>query len=72
PTPTPTPTQPAASTPPPSAPPANHPVPAGGGGGSLASTGTPGLAEMIGIVGLLVGAGLVIAFVTRNRRARQH
>lgn len=40
--------------------------------GSLANTGTPGLAEMIGIVGLLVGAGLVIAFVTRNRRDRQH
>ncbi|MFE3907841.1 SdrD B-like domain-containing protein [Streptomyces sp. NPDC059153] len=72
PTPTPTPTPPAASTPPSPVPPANHPAPAGGGGGWLANTGTPGLAEMIGIVGLLVGAGLVIAFVTRNRRARQH
>ncbi|MBO3677579.1 SdrD B-like domain-containing protein [Streptomyces sp. NEAU-YJ-81] len=71
PTPTPTPTPPAASTPPP-APSGNHPAPDGGGGGSLANTGTPGLVEMIGIVGLLVGAGLVIAFVTRNRRARQH
>ncbi|RMB87372.1 SdrD B-like domain-containing protein [Streptomyces shenzhenensis] len=67
PTPTPTPTPPAVSTPP-----ANHPAPAGGGGGSLASTGTAGVAAMIGIVGLLVGAGLVIAYVTRNRRARHH
>ncbi|MFH9089960.1 SdrD B-like domain-containing protein [Streptomyces sp. NPDC017673] len=71
-TPEPTPTPPTASTPPSAAPPANHPAPAGGDGGSLASTGTSGLAEMIGIVGLLVGAGLVIAFVTRNRRARHH
>ncbi|MFG3552306.1 SdrD B-like domain-containing protein [Streptomyces sp. NPDC047725] len=72
PTPTPTPTPPAASAPPSPAPPANHPAPAGGGGGSMANTGVPGVAEMIGIVGLLVGAGVVIAFVARNRRARQH
>ncbi|MEV7794130.1 SdrD B-like domain-containing protein [Streptomyces sp. NPDC087512] len=70
--PTPTPTPPAASAPPSPAPPANHPAPAGGGGGSMANTGVPGVAEMIGIVGLLVGAGVVIAFVARNRRARQH
>ncbi|MEW2287453.1 SdrD B-like domain-containing protein [Streptomyces sp. NPDC047841] len=71
-TPAPTPTPPGASTPPSSGPLPNHPAPAGGGGGSMADTGTTGLAEMIGIVGLLVGAGLVIAFVTRNRRARHH
>ncbi|NEY36632.1 hypothetical protein GTU99_31565, partial [Streptomyces sp. PRKS01-65] len=70
---TPAPTPPAASAPPP-APSANHPAPAGGGGGggSLANTGVPGLAELIGVVGLLVGAGLMIAFVTRNRHARHH
>ncbi|MFF9480131.1 SdrD B-like domain-containing protein [Streptomyces sp. NPDC014733] len=72
PTPTPAPTPPAASTPPSPAPPAPHPAPAGGGGGSLANTGTPGLVEMAGIVGLLVGTGLVIAFVTRDRRTRHH
>lgn len=72
PTPTPAPTHPPASTPPSPAPPANHPAPAGGGGGSLANTGTAGLAEMIGVVGLLVGAGVVIAFVARNRRVRHH
>ena len=72
PTPTPTPTTPGASTPPSPVPSANQPTPAGGGGGSLASTGTRGLTEMIGLVGLLVGAGLVITFVTRNRRTRRH
>ncbi|WP_311765262.1 SdrD B-like domain-containing protein [Streptomyces zingiberis] len=84
-TPTPTPTQsassappppapepPAASPPPPAVPPANPHAPAGGGGGSLANTGTSGPAEMLGAAGLLVGAGLVIAYVTRNRRTRHH
>ncbi|MEV6586481.1 SdrD B-like domain-containing protein [Streptomyces acidicola] len=69
PTPTPTPT-PSPTTPPASTPPAGH-APAGGGsgdsGGSLANTGTSGLPQMIALVGLLVGAGLVIAFVSRKR-----
>ncbi|MFJ9587293.1 SdrD B-like domain-containing protein [Streptomyces acidicola] len=71
PTPTPTPTpSPSPTTPPASTPPAGH-APAGGGsgdsGGSLANTGTSGLPQMIALVGLLVGAGLVIAFVSRKR-----
>ncbi|MFE6778498.1 SdrD B-like domain-containing protein [Streptomyces sp. NPDC057702] len=77
--PAPAPTPPAGSVPP--APPGNNPGPDGGGnqpapdgdgGGSLANTGAAGMAALIGAVGLLVGSGMVIAFVTRNRRARQH
>jgi hypothetical protein len=75
PTPTPTPSSPPASTPPSSAPPA-YPAPApaggGGGGGSMANTGTSGLPEMITLAGLLVGAGLVMAFMSRKRRAQHH
>ncbi|MEU3525900.1 SdrD B-like domain-containing protein [Streptomyces sp. NPDC038707] len=67
------PASPPASTPPSPAPPAN-PAPGGGsdGGGSMANTGMAGVPTLIGLAGLLVGAGLVIAFVTRNRRLRQH
>ncbi|MBC3991863.1 hypothetical protein H8N00_23860 [Streptomyces sp. AC563] len=43
-----------------------------GGGGSLADTGASSLPELVGLVGLLVGSGLVIAYVTRHRRTRQH
>ncbi|WP_432041069.1 SdrD B-like domain-containing protein [Streptomyces chartreusis] len=78
-TPTPTPTP--APTPTPTAPPAStRPVdhdPDGGGpgaaddsGGSLANTGTSGLPQMIGLVVLLAGAGLALAFVSRKRRIR--
>ncbi len=70
PTATPSPSSPPASTPPSSAPPAN-PAPAGGGG-SMANTGTSGLPEMIALAGLLVGAGLVVAFMSRKRRAQKH
>jgi hypothetical protein len=68
--PTPAPASPPAATPPPPAPPAN-PAPAGGGSGSLAHTGMSALPEMIALVGLLVGAGLVIAFVSRKRRVQR-
>ena len=71
-TPTTSPTPPPASTPPSPAPPANNPAPGGGSTGSLAHTGMAGLPEMIALVGLLVGAGLVIAFMSRKRRARKH
>lgn len=72
PTPTPTPSSPPATTPPSPAPPANHPAPAGGSTGSLAHTGTSGLPQMIALVGLLMGAGLVIVFMSRKRRAQKH
>ncbi|QHA07873.1 hypothetical protein GQF42_35380 [Streptomyces broussonetiae] len=77
-TPTPTPTSssppasPPASTPPSPAPPANNPAPAGGDTGSLAHTGMSGLPQMIALAGLLVGAGLFIAFMSRKRRAQKH
>ncbi|MFI5520063.1 SdrD B-like domain-containing protein [Streptomyces platensis] len=77
PTATSSPASPPGATPPSPAPPAN-PAPAGGstgssGGssGSLAHTGTAGLPKVIGLVGLLVGAGLVLTFISRKRRARQ-
>ncbi|MGW1257226.1 SdrD B-like domain-containing protein [Streptomyces sp. NPDC002513] len=69
---TPKPTPPPASTPPSPAPPANNPAPAGGSTGSLAHTGMAGLPQMIALVGLLVGAGLIIAFASRKRRAQKH
>ena len=76
PSPTPTPTSPPASAPPASAPPSSappaNPAPTGGGTGLLAATGVPGLLEMISLVVLLVGAGSVIAFMNRKRRARRH
>ncbi|WP_255955862.1 SdrD B-like domain-containing protein [Streptomyces odontomachi] len=65
-TPPPPPTSPPASTPPP-----NH-SPAGGNGGQLADTGTSGLPELLALTGLLVGAGLIIAFLSRKRRTQQH
>ncbi|WP_421109037.1 SdrD B-like domain-containing protein [Streptomyces sp. NEAU-S77] len=80
PTDTPTPTSPPApgptsppvpDSPPSGAPPAN-PAPAGRSTGSLAHTGMSGLSEAIALVGLLVGAGLVIAFMSRKRRAQKH
>ncbi|MGW5114172.1 SdrD B-like domain-containing protein [Streptomyces noursei] len=71
PTPTPTPSAPPASTPPPPAPPAN-PAPGGGSSGSMANTGMSWLPEMLAAVGLLVGGGLALAFVSRKRRAQQH
>lgn len=67
---TPPPTSPPPSTPPSSPPPAD-PSPAGGKG-ELADTGVSGLPEMIALVGLLVGAGVIIAFMSRKRRAQQH
>ncbi|MFI9080052.1 SdrD B-like domain-containing protein [Streptomyces sioyaensis] len=70
-TPTPSPTSPPAAAPPSPAPPAN-PAPAGRSTGSLAHTGMAGLPEMIALVGLLVGAGLVITSMSRKRRARKH
>ncbi|GHJ39765.1 SdrD B-like domain-containing protein [Streptomyces sp. TS71-3] len=74
-TPTPPPSSPPATPPastPPTAPPANNPAPAGGGSGSLADTGTSGLPQMITLAGLLVGAGLVIAFVSRKYLVQRH
>ncbi|WP_310723708.1 SdrD B-like domain-containing protein [Streptomyces sp. N2A] len=81
-TPTPTPTRtptpssppasPPASTPPSPAPPAHNPGPSGGSTGSLAHTGLSGLPGMIALVGLLVGAGVVITVMTRKRRAQKH
>ncbi len=79
PTPTPSPTatpshvpaSPPASVPPSAAPPANNPAPADGGPGSMAHTGMSGVPQMIALVGLLVGSGLVVAFVSR-RRLRKH
>jgi hypothetical protein len=70
PPPTSPPTSPPPSTPPSSGPPAD-PSPAGGKG-SLADTGVSGLPEMIALVGLLVGAGVVVAFMSRKRRAQKH
>jgi hypothetical protein len=72
----PSPTTPPES-PPPGSPAPESPAPpdhspAGGGGGELANTGTSGLPQMIALAGLLVGSGLVIAFVTRQRRTQQH
>ncbi|MFF9819547.1 SdrD B-like domain-containing protein [Streptomyces sp. NPDC014006] len=81
PTPTPSPTlssspsspvSPPASTPSSPAPPANNRGPAGGVTGGLAHTGMTGLPGMIALVGLLVGAGLVLAFMSRKRRAQKH
>ncbi|MFB7599130.1 SdrD B-like domain-containing protein [Streptomyces sp. NPDC056160] len=72
PTPSPGPASPPASMPPAPAPPANNPAPAGGGSGSLAHTGMSALPEMVAVVGLLVGAGLAIAFVSRKRRTQKH
>lgn len=72
PAPTSTPSSPPAATPPSPAPPAHRPAPGGGSTGSLAHTGMSGLPQMIALVGLLVGAGLVIAFMSRKRRARKH
>ncbi|MGW2917521.1 SdrD B-like domain-containing protein [Streptomyces angustmyceticus] len=69
--PAPNPTSPPAATPPSPAPPPNNPAPAGGSRGSLAHTGTSGLPKMIALAGLLVGAGLVIVFTGRKRRARK-
>ncbi|BCK73613.1 hypothetical protein Srufu_075660 [Streptomyces libani subsp. rufus] len=77
---TPSPTSPPASPPAPPAPPANPAPPgggtgrgpAGGGTGSLAHTGMSGLPGRIALVGLLVGAGLVITFMSRKLRARKH
>ncbi|MFH9402012.1 SdrD B-like domain-containing protein [Streptomyces sp. NPDC017638] len=81
PTPTPSPTpapssppaSPPASTQPSPAPPAN-PGPGGGdtGSGSMANTGMSGVPKMIALAGLLVSAGLVIAFMSQKRRARKH
>ncbi|MGW2980717.1 SdrD B-like domain-containing protein [Streptomyces humidus] len=73
PSPTPTPSSPSASPPvstPPPAPPADNPD--GGYSGSMAHTGTSGLPQTIGLVGLLVGAGLGIAFLSRKRRAQKN
>ncbi|GAA5609525.1 hypothetical protein Spla01_00655 [Streptomyces platensis] len=67
----PNPASPPASPPTPPAPPAN-PAPPGGGTGSLAHTGMSGLPGRIALVGLLVGAGLVITFLSRKLRARKH
>ncbi|MEV7975167.1 SdrD B-like domain-containing protein [Streptomyces sp. NPDC086519] len=72
PTPSQTPSSPPASAPPSSAPPANNPAPAGGSSGSLAHTGVTGLPGMLALVGLLVGAGVVVAFLSRKRRAQKH
>ena len=66
------PASPPAATPPAPEPPAHRPPPAGGSTGSLAQTGMSGLPQMIALVGLLVGAGLAIAFLSRKRRARKH
>ncbi|MFI1334135.1 SdrD B-like domain-containing protein [Streptomyces sp. NPDC020845] len=80
PTPTPTPTPPSSEPPthePPSSEPTtsvppNNPGPqTGGGGGSLANTGTE-LLTIISLSALLVGAGAAFAYLTRKRRARQH
>ncbi|MDX3226876.1 SdrD B-like domain-containing protein [Streptomyces sp. ME19-01-6] len=80
PTPTPTPTPPSSEPPtheppthePPASVPPNKPGPqTGGGGGSLANTGSD-LLEIISLSALLAGTGAAFAFVTRKRRARQH
>ncbi|WP_190145238.1 SdrD B-like domain-containing protein [Streptomyces glebosus] len=76
----PSPASPPASPPTPPAPPANPAPPGGGTGrgpasggtGSLAHTGMSGLPGRIALVGLLVGAGLVITFMSRKLRARKH
>ncbi|KAK1186153.1 hypothetical protein B7755_024645 [Streptomyces sp. NBS 14/10] len=70
-------TEPPSSEPPTHEPPAsvppNKPGPqTGGGGGSLANTGTSGLLTVISLSALLVGAGAAFAYLTRKRRARQH
>lgn len=70
--PTPTPSSPPASTPPSHAPPANNPGPNGGDSGSLAHTGMSGVTQMFGLVGLLLAAGLAIAYMSRKRRVRKH
>lgn len=77
PTPTPSSSEPPASEPPSHEPPAseppNNPGPqSGGGGGSLANTGTSGLLKIASLSALLFGTGAAFAFVTRKRRARQH
>ncbi|MFG2095753.1 SdrD B-like domain-containing protein [Streptomyces sp. NPDC048612] len=72
PTSTSTPSSPPAATPPPPAPPAHRPAPAGGRRGSMAHTGMSGLPQMIALVGLLVGAGLVIVIRSRKHRAQKH
>ncbi|MES4907040.1 MULTISPECIES: SdrD B-like domain-containing protein [unclassified Streptomyces] len=80
PTPTPTPTPPSSEPPthePPSSEPTtsvppNNPGPqTGGGGGSLANTGTE-LLTIISLSALLVGAGAAFAYAARKRRARLH
>ncbi|WP_346177318.1 SdrD B-like domain-containing protein [Streptomyces cuspidosporus] len=80
PTPTPTPTPPSSEPPthqPPTHEPPNQPGPqggsdqTGGGGGSLANTGTQVL-TIVSLSALLVGAGAAVAFAARKRRARQH
>ncbi|MET9146998.1 SdrD B-like domain-containing protein [Streptomyces sp. NPDC057197] len=70
-TPSPGPASPPASAPPSPAPPANNPAPADSGPGSMAHTGMSGVPQLIALVGLLVGSGLVVAFVSR-RRLRKH
>ncbi|MFI0780337.1 SdrD B-like domain-containing protein [Streptomyces sp. NPDC021212] len=52
--------------------PAANVAPAGRSTGSLAHTGLSRLPEAVALVGLLVGTGLVLAFVTRRRRAQKH
>ncbi|MFE5591162.1 SdrD B-like domain-containing protein [Streptomyces sp. NPDC056549] len=69
--PTPTPSSPSASTPPSHTPPPNKPGPNGGDSGSLAHTGSSGVTQTIGFVGLLLGTGLIITFMSRKRRARK-
>ncbi|MFD8380346.1 SdrD B-like domain-containing protein [Streptomyces sp. NPDC059679] len=66
-------TEPPTHEPPASVPP-NKPGPqTGGGGGSLANTGTSGLLTIISLSALLAGTGAAFAFVTRKRRhVRQH
>ncbi|MEU5027009.1 hypothetical protein AB0H15_22145, partial [Streptomyces milbemycinicus] len=81
PTPTPTPTPPSSEPPsseppthePPASVPPNKPGPqTGGGGGSLANTGTSGLLTIISLSALLAGTGAAFAYLTRKRRTRLH
>lgn len=68
-----TPTTPPEETPTTPAEPTSPPGPApDGGGGELANTGTSGLPQLIALVGLLVGAGLTVVFVSRQRRTQRH
>ncbi|MEW2291143.1 SdrD B-like domain-containing protein [Streptomyces sp. NPDC006743] len=70
PTPSPGPASPSASVPPAPAPPANPAPPGGGPGGSMAHTGMSALPQMLAAAGLLAGAGLAIAFMSRRRLQR--